>query len=117
VKCPECGSTDLRAAIHTVYQLVDGKRWVIVDEARDPTENIEQVTETVCNACDFAGRMYLFDVKDEDVNIEGRLRALQGVCERQAAKMEKEGNKDAAFYHKILRQRIAEAVRYTEGKQ
>ena len=56
------------------------------------------------------------ETPDMEVDIEGELERIQGVCERIAKKMEKEGNKDSAFYHKVLGQHIEQAVRYTKGR-
>lgn len=61
LKCPECGSKDLRIWIQMPYKIKDG---VISNMHAPPLENITCDSDMLCNDCDFDAQWQDFEAEE-----------------------------------------------------
>lgn len=59
LQCPICGSTELRIAIHTVYEYSQGHVGNIVTNKEN---NLTPDDMTVCNHCDYSDKLFVFEM-------------------------------------------------------
>jgi len=108
-KCPECGSTELHVACHTMYKMIDGEFGEIVTDG--PQENLMSDTYVACAKCDMEGEFRLFDPdqpialvpitpeasKPEILGVVGGCR--MPMCPHCSVALVRDGNDAPGFHH------------------